>query len=117
MSFNKEDSVVDIIGDLIECIDICIENKELWKKDKTKMVITIAQVKPEFYAKRGRLVHHIVMYDDIKTLVSMLRKLNLAQQGKVDFKEISNEMTMDINKTFAPDATKEILNTIKNNNK
>jgi hypothetical protein len=115
MSFNQEDSVVDIIDNLIECIGICINNKQLWKEDKTRMIMFLAQEKPEFYARRGRLVHSIVMYNDVKMLSDMLRKLYLAQQGVVNFKDVSDQMVMHINTTHAPEATKEITDTIKQN--
>ncbi len=115
MAFNRDDTVFEIINELIECIDICIENKNLWLTDKTKMIIFLSEAKPDFYAKRGRLIHSIVMYNDIKTMSVMLKKLYLAQIGQVNFQDISNEMVMSINSSFAPDATKEVLDTIKNN--
>jgi len=117
MSFNKNDSAIQIVDELIECINICIQNKKLWLTDKIQMVMLIAQEKPEFYSKRGRLIHSIVMYDDIKPLTEMLKKLYLAQQGKMDFQDISNEMVMNINTTFAPEATKKMMETIEKNKK
>ncbi len=116
MSFNTDEKVVDIVNELISCVDICIINKKIWETDKIKMITLIAQQKPEFYARRGRLIHSIVMYDDINTLVAMLKKFYLAQENKMDFQTLSNEVVMGINNKFATEATKEVLDMINSNN-
>ena len=97
--FNKES--MGVISDkIIRVLQLCLDNKEMWKNDKYAMVRKIKEEYEDFYDLYPRISRILVFSDDITPLLGMINTFSKVQAGKMTFEEANNSITGAINAKY-----------------
>ena len=97
--FNKES--MGVISDkIIKVLQLCLDNKEMWKNDKYAMVRKIKEEYEDFYDLYPRISRILVFADDITPLLGMINTFSKVQAGQMSFEEANNSITGAVNAKY-----------------
>ncbi len=122
MSFNTQ-SMCDIADNIIRALNVCKENKELWKNDKYGVLRLIQADNPKFYELYPRICRIIVFEDDITPLLGMLNTFSKVQNGDMSLDNANTVISESLNSKYidpvinSEKLVKEREEKIKNDNK
>jgi hypothetical protein len=97
--FNQE-SMGIISEKIIAVLELCLENKELWKSDKYGMLRKIKDKYEDFYELYPRLCRILIFADDITPLLGMIKTFSKVQVGEMSFQEANDSITNAINAKY-----------------
>lgn len=97
--FNQESMGV-ISEKIILVLELCLENKELWKTDKYGMLRKIKDKYEDFYELYPRLCRILIFADDITPLLGMIKTFSKVQTGELSFQEANDSITNAINAKY-----------------
>ncbi len=122
MSFDTQ-SMCDIADNIIRALNVCKENKELWKNDKYGVLRLIQADNPKFYELYPRICRIIVFEDDITPLLGMLNTFSKVQNGDMSLDNANTVISESLNSKYidpvinSEKLVKEREEKIKNDNK
>ena len=97
--YNKE-SVDNIVDNIIDVINCCLEHKDIWNTDKKEMINIVEKHNKYFHDNYYRIVKTLIDYDSIEPLISMLRNFHQVQSKKMDFETASKIITDATNDVY-----------------
>lgn len=106
--FNRESMGV-ISEKIIKVLQLCLDNKELWKTDKYGMLRKIKDKFEDFYELYPRICRILVFADDITPLLGMIKTFSKVQTGEMTFQEANDSITNAVNAKYVD----EVLNSDK----
>ena len=104
----ETEGVLNITDNVIECVKLCLKNKNLWFENKTKMIMLMRDSLPVFYNKFPRIVHSVGNCDDIQHLTNMLMLLFEVENGKMAITDAHKKFNEINDNTYASELMKEI---------
>jgi hypothetical protein len=98
--FNQE-SMSAISDNIIKTLQLCLDNKELWKTDKYGMLRKIKDNYEDFYELYPRICRILVFTDDdITPLLGMIQTFSKVQTGSMSFQQANEMITGAINAKY-----------------
>ncbi len=99
MSFNSQD--MNYIADnIIKALDLCKQNKEVWKSDKYAMIRLIQADNPKFYELYPRICRIICFEDDITPLLGMMNTFAKVQNGEMSLEKANDVIGTALNAKY-----------------
>ena len=87
MAFNSQ-NMNYIADNVIRALNICKENKNLWKTDKYAMIRLIQADNAPFYELYPRICRIICFEDDITPLLGMMNTFAQVQNGNLSLEKV-----------------------------
>jgi hypothetical protein len=97
--FNQQ-SMSEISDNIINVLNLCLQNKELWKTDKYGMLRKIKDKYEDFYELYPRICRILVFSDDITPLLGMIQTFSKVQSGELSFQDANDSITNAINAKY-----------------
>lgn len=99
MSFNSE-NMNYIADNILRALNICKENKNLWKTDKYAMIRLIQADNPKFYELYPRICRIICFEDDITPLLGMMNTFAQVQNGNLSLEKANDVISGALNAKY-----------------
>ena len=97
--FNDE-KMTEISDFIIRALNICLQNKQLWKDNKESMMELIKLDNFSFYDKYPRICRILVYGDDIQPLLTMIQTFSKVQTGTMRLDEANDTITSGLNAKY-----------------
>ena len=89
-----------VTDNIMQALQVCLANKEMWKNDKPAMLKLIKFNNSSFYEKYPRICRTIVNEEDITPLLGMIQTFAQVQEGKISFEKANNIIAGAINAKY-----------------
>jgi len=99
MSFNSE-NMNYIADNILRALNVCKENKNLWKTDKYAMIRLIQADNPKFYELYPRICRIICFEDDISPLLGMMNTFAQVQNGNLSLEKANDVISGALNAKY-----------------
>lgn len=99
MSFNSE-NMNYIADNILRALNVCKENKNLWKTDKYAMIRLIQADNPKFYELYPRICRIICFEDDITPLLGMMNTFAQVQNGNLSLEKANDVISGSLNAKY-----------------
>jgi hypothetical protein len=99
MSFNEQNMIL-ITDNIIRALNVCKENKTVWKSDKYAMLRLIQADNPSFYELYPRICRIICFEDDITPLLGMINTFAQVQNGKLSLDKANDAISGALNAKY-----------------
>ena len=99
MSFNEQNMIL-ITDNIIRALNVCKENKTVWKTDKYAMLRLIQADNPPFYELYPRICRIICFEDDITPLLGMINTFAQVQNGKLSLDKANDAISGALNAKY-----------------
>jgi hypothetical protein len=99
MSFNSE-NMNYIADNILRALNVCKENKNLWKTDKYAMIRLIQADNPKFYELYPRICRIICFEDDITPLLGMMNTFAQVQNGNLSLEKANDVISGALNAKY-----------------
>ena len=99
MAFNSQ-NMNYIADNVIRALNICKENKNLWKTDKYAMIRLIQADNAPFYELYPRICRIICFEDDITPLLGMMNTFAQVQNGNLSLEKANDAISGALNAKY-----------------
>jgi hypothetical protein len=99
MSFNSE-NMNYIADNILRALNVCKENKNLWKTDKYAMIRLIQADNSKFYELYPRICRIICFEDDISPLLGMMNTFAQVQNGNLSLEKANDVISGALNAKY-----------------